>query len=93
MRHELWKNVNVFETFFIRPMFISKGQYRNDNNFYSTEIQRDVYFPLTDAQLAEVKQVKVRFVGGRKAKSNADSSDNSRTSSMRGRPLRRDRRR
>lgn len=93
MRHELWKNVNVFETFFIRPMFSSKDQYRNDNNFYSTEIQRDVYFPLTDAQLAEVKQVKVRFVSRRKAKSNADSSDDSRTSSMRGRPLRRDRRR
>ena len=90
---EAWTKMNVFESFFVRPMFISKDQHRNDNNFYSTEIQRDVYFPLGDAQLAEVKQVKVRFVGGRKTKSNAGSSDSLRTSPMRGSPSRRDRRR
>lgn len=93
---DAWERVNVFESFFIRPMFVYTPWQRGCGNkdiFYSTEIQRDVYFPLTDAQLAEVKQVKVRFVGRRKAKSNAGSSDNSRSSSTRGTPSRRDGRR
>ena len=90
---EVWPKMNVFESFFVRPLFVNVEPYGRRTCSYSTEIQRDVYFPLTDAQLAEVKQVKVRFVGGRKAKLNADSSDNSRPSSPRGRPLRRDGRR
>lgn len=45
-------------------MFGMKSNYAQ--NYYSTEIQRDVYFPLTDAQLEKVKSVKVRFVGGKR---------------------------
>ena len=60
----LWESCNVFSSFFIRPMFASK---MGNNGFgYSTEIQREVYFPLTDAQLEKVKKVKVRFVGGKR---------------------------
>ena len=60
----LWESCNVFSSFFIRPMFASK---MGNNGFgYSTEIQREVYFPLTDSQLEKVKKVKVRFVGGKR---------------------------
>ena len=63
----LWKKCNVFHSFFIRPMFARKiGNGSNSSCVYSTEIQRDVYFPLADSQLGRVKKVKVRFVGGRK---------------------------
>ena len=65
---EVWPKMNVFESFFVRPLFVNVEPYGRRTCSYSSEIQRDVYFPLTDAQLAEVKQVKVRFVGGRKAK-------------------------
>ena len=65
---EAWPEMNVFESFFVRPLFVNVEPYGRRTCSYSSEIQRDVYFPLTDAQLAEVKQVKVRFVGGRKAK-------------------------
>lgn len=65
----VWNALNAPDSFFVRPMFVrGTGSYGGDAIVYSSEIQRDVYFPLTDAQLAEVKQVKVRFVGGRKAK-------------------------
>ena len=87
---EAWPKVNVFESFFVRPLFVNVDPYGRRTCSYSSEIQRDVYFPLTDAQLGEVKQVKVRFVGGRRAKSNAASSGDSRASSTRGRPSRRD---
>lgn len=60
----LWAKCNVFHSFFIRPMFARKIGYRGFG--YSTEIQRDVYFSLTDAQLEKVKRVKVRYVGGGK---------------------------
>ena len=47
-------------------MFVLNGIHLNRSaSYYSTEIQRDVYFPLTDAQLERVKKVKVRFVGGK----------------------------
>lgn len=58
----LWEKTNVFNSFFVRPMFahdLGGGRFG-----YSTEIQRKVYFPLTDSQLGRVKKVKVRFVGG-----------------------------
>ena len=61
-----WRGLNVFNSFFIRPMFVNYSHIADRSNiWYSTEIQRDVYFPLTDAQLEKVKQVKVRFVGGK----------------------------
>ena len=56
-----WCQCNAFDSFFIRPIFVFDAPH-----CYSTEIQRDVYFPLTDAQLERVKQVKVRFVGGKR---------------------------
>lgn len=55
---DLWAKSNVFDSFLIRPMFVCHGQ----ETVYSTEVQRDTYFALTDDELAEVKQVKVRFV-------------------------------
>jgi len=61
---KMWEKSNVFNSFFIRPMFahdLGLGRFG-----YSPEIQRDVYFPLTDSQLGRVKKVKVRYVGGRK---------------------------
>ena len=63
---EAWPKMNVFESFFVRPLFVNVEPYGRRTCSYSTEIQRDVYLPLADAQLAEVKQVKVRFVGGMK---------------------------
>ena len=63
-----WRSLNVFNSFFVRPMFVNYSLYPasmgrdNGTTCYSTEIQRDVYFPLTDAQLEKVKKVKVRFV-------------------------------
>ena len=57
----MWEKSNVFNSFFIRPMFahdLGQGRFG-----YSTEIQRKVYFPLTDSQLGRIKSVKVRFVG------------------------------
>lgn len=61
---KIWEKSNVFNSFFIRPMFardLGLGRFG-----YSTEIQRKVYFPLTDEQLEKVKRVKVRYVGGGK---------------------------
>ncbi len=55
---DLWAKSNVFDSFFIRPMFVCHGQ----ETVYSTEVQRDTYFALTDDDLSDVKQVKVRFV-------------------------------
>ena len=69
-----WRSLNVFNSFFVRPMFVNYSLYPNpmgrDNGTtcYSTEIQREVYFPLTDSQLEKVKKVKVRFVGAGKVK-------------------------
>ena len=62
----LWKKTNVFNSFFVRPMFahnLGRGRFG-----YSTEIQRKVHFPLTDAQLEKVKKEEVRFVGAGKVK-------------------------
>lgn len=67
-----WRSLNVFNSFFVRPMFVNYSLYPasmgrdNGTTCYSTEIQREVYFPLTDAQLEKVKSVKVRFVGGKR---------------------------
>ena len=55
-----------FVSFFIRPLFIADMSENASGYVYSTEIQRDVYFPLTDAQLERVTSVKVRFVGGKR---------------------------
>ena len=65
---ELWDNANTFDTFFIRPLFgTSRGVGRSKGG-YSSEIQRDAYVVLSDAQLAEVKRVEIRFVGGKKSR-------------------------
>ena len=68
-----WRGLNVFNSFFIRPMFVNYSQHGRITPCYSSEIQRDVYFPLTDAQLEKVKQVKVRFVGGRSKRKQVDN--------------------
>ena len=60
----LWEKSNVFNSFFVRPMFAH--DLGGGRCAYSTEIQRKVYFPLTDSQLGRVKKVKVRFVGGKR---------------------------
>ena len=52
-----------FASYFVRPFFIG-----NDNQahvVFSSEIHRDVYFDLTDDQLAEVNTVKVGYSHGR----------------------------
>ena len=59
----LWEGANVFDSFFVRPLFVQHIGSNGRGSAYSSEIQRDVYFPLTDAQLERVKKVKVRFVG------------------------------
>lgn len=67
-----WRSLNVFNSFFVRPMFVNYSLFPdphgrdNGTMCYSTEIQREVYFPLTDSQLEKVKKVKVRFVGGKR---------------------------
>ena len=60
----MWEKSNVFNTFFVRPMFACDLEL--GHSAYSTEIQREVYFPLADSQLGRVKKVKVRFVGSGK---------------------------
>ena len=67
--------LDVFNSFFIRPLFVYYFEGGRRDMFYSTEIRRDVYFPLTDAQLEKVKRVKVRFVGGRRLSQSIDSSE------------------
>ena len=62
----LWEGANVFDSFFVRPLFVKHIGPNGRGSAYSSEIQRDVYFPLTDAQLERVKKVKVRFVGGKR---------------------------
>lgn len=65
----LWEKANTFNSFFIRPLFATYvGPSRNSAPVYSPEIQRDAYLVLSDAQLAEVKRVEVRFVGGKKSR-------------------------
>ena len=67
--HELWQCANNFNSFFVRPLFsCHTGPGVNSNPAYSSEIQRDAFLYLTDAQLAEVKRVEVRFVGGKKSR-------------------------
>ena len=67
-----WQSVNVFNSFFVRPMFVNYSLFPapvggdNGTMCYSAEIQREVYFSLTDPQLEKVKKVKVRFVGGKR---------------------------
>lgn len=51
---ELWGKANTFDSFLIRPLFGFDGG-------YSSEIQREAGVFLSDAQLAEVKSVEVRF--------------------------------
>ena len=51
---ELWGKANTFDSFLIRPLFGFDGG-------YSSEIQREAGVFLSDAQLAEVKRVEVRF--------------------------------
>ncbi|MCQ2391462.1 MAG: hypothetical protein MJ240_08555 [Kiritimatiellae bacterium] len=65
---ELWENANVFDSFFIRPLFGTSRKIGPVKGGYSSEIQRDAYLVLSDAQLAEVKRVEVRFVGGKKSR-------------------------
>ena len=62
---EIWAKTNVFDSFFVRPLFVH--HFVPHGTCYSTEIQRDVYFPLTDSQLGRIKSVKVRFVRGGKS--------------------------
>ena len=65
--NELWLSADHFNSFFVRPLFsCHTGPRVNDNPAYSSEIQRDAFLYLTVAQLAEVKHVEVRFVGGKK---------------------------
>lgn len=65
---ELWDKANNFDSFFVRPLFAWHiGPNGDSNPVYSSEIQRNAYLVLSDAQLAEVKRVKVRFVGGKKS--------------------------
>ena len=75
---ELWKNANVFETFFVRPMFVQRiypvGR-DGGNSAYSSEILRKVSFQLTGEQLAAVKKVRVRFARGKKVRTVSDASD------------------
>ena len=66
---ELWQGANNFNSFFVRPLFsCHTGPRVNSDPAYSSEIQRDAFLYLTDAQLAEVKHVEVRFVGGKKSR-------------------------
>lgn len=53
-----------FASYFVRPFFI--GNDSQNHIVFASEIHRDVYFDLTDEQLAEVSTVKVRYVSGKK---------------------------
>lgn len=67
---ELWEKTNVFDSFFVRPMFVCPNSVKSRGGIqlsaYSTKAQRRVTFTLTDAQLGAVKKVKVSFASGRK---------------------------
>ncbi len=62
---DLWERTNVFDSFFIRPMFVQHVGPGNSGSVYFSEIQRDVCFALTDDELGKVKRVKVRFADGK----------------------------
>ena len=64
----LWNFMNVFDSFFVRPMFVCHTVPDN-KSVYASEIQRDAVVQLTDTQLAEVKKVRIRFVGRVKVES------------------------
>ena len=65
---QLWRKANSFNSFFVRPLFSWHNCFGYSDPVYSSEIQRDAFLYLTDAQLEEVKHVEVRFVGGKKSR-------------------------
>lgn len=68
MARECWERCNVFNSFFVRPMFVARLPWARKENIFATEVQRDAFFALTDEELSEVAQVEIRFAGGKKAK-------------------------